>query len=66
MNFNEHNNKIKNYIKKNLVDMDNMDLLNKKYKDNILKLIVNYTINPFCEIIINLNYNESLSKERKK
>ena len=28
VNFNEHNNKVTNYIKKNLVDMDNMDLLN--------------------------------------
>ena len=32
--------------------MDNMDLLNKKYKDNFPELIVDYTINPFGEIII--------------
>ena len=63
---NELTNKILSYVKENLVDMDNIDLVNKKYKDNLPEIIVDYTNNPYGEIVINLTYNETLSKERKK
>ena len=66
LNFIEHNNTILKYIKENLVDMDNKFLVNKIYKQNKPEFIVDYTKNPYGEIIINLNYNETLSKERKK
>jgi hypothetical protein len=66
LNFNEKYNKILNYTKENLVDMDNIDLVNKIYKENKPELIVDYTKNKYGEILIDLNYNETLSKERKK
>ena len=66
LNFNEKYNKILNYTKENLVDMDNIDLVNKIYKENKPELIVDYTKNKYGEILINLNYNETLSKERRK
>ena len=66
LNFNELNNKMLKYVKENLVDMDNVELVKKIYKDNIPEIIVDYTNNPYGEIVINLIYNETLSKERKK
>ena len=66
LHFIEHNNTILKFIKENLVDMDNLDLVKKIYKENKPEIIVDYTKNPYGEIIINLNYNETLSKERKK
>ena len=66
LSFNEHNNSINKYVKENIIDMDNLDLVNKFYKENKPELLVDYTKNPFGEIIINLNYNETLSQERKK
>ena len=65
LHFIEHNNTIKKYTKENLVDMDNIDLVKKIYKENKPELIVDYTKNPYGEIIINVNFNETLSKERK-
>ena len=66
LNFIEHNNTILKYVKENLVDMDNIHLVNKIYKENKPEFIVDYTKNPYGEVIINLNYNDTLSKERKK
>jgi hypothetical protein len=54
LHFNEHNNTILKYVKENLVDMDNFDLMNKIYKENKPELIVDYTKNPYGEIIIDL------------
>lgn len=62
----EHNNTIKKYIKNNLVDMDNIQLVEKIYKENKPELIVDYTKNPYGEIIIDLKFNKTLSEERKK
>jgi hypothetical protein len=45
--------------------MDNMRILNKK-KTNTPEIIVDFSKNKFGELIINVNYNKSLSKERKK
>ena len=64
--FNEHNNTMDRYVKENLVDLDNLDLVKKIYKDNKPEFIVDFTKNPYGEIIIDLKYNETLSKERKK
>ena len=57
LHFIEHNNTIKKYTKENLVDMDNIDLVKKIYKENKPELIVDYTKNPYGEIIINVNFN---------
>ena len=66
LNFNERNNFMLKFVKENLVDMDNKKLVNKIYKKNMPEYIVDYTKNHFGEIKIILNYNETLSKERKK
>ena len=52
---------LKNYTFKNLVDMD------KDIPANLPKpeYIVDFSRDPLGELIINLNFNESLSKERK-
>lgn len=65
LNFDGQMNFLKNFVKENLVDMDNIHLVNKIYKNYKPEYIVDYTKNPFGEIIINLNYNKTLSKERK-
>ena len=53
---------LKNYTFHNLIDMDNYSAneLNKP------EYIVDFSKDPFGELIINLNYNETLSKVRKK
>ena len=53
------------YVKKNLIDMDNKMLLNKS-KINIPEIITDFSKNKFGELIINVNYNNTLSNERKK
>ena len=66
LDFHDYNSYIREFIKENLIDLDNTELVNKIYKENKPEYIVDYTKNPFGELIINLNYNETLSKERKK
>ena len=66
LDFHDYNNYIREFIKENLIDMDNIDLVNNIYKENKPEFIVDYTKNPFGEIKINVNYNDTLSKERKK
>jgi len=56
---------IKMYVRKNLIDMDKKDILNKA-KQNIPEIIVDFSKNEFGELKINVNYNDTLSKERKK
>ena len=53
---------LKNYTFKNLIDMDQIipsNLSSPEY-------IVDFSKDPLGELIINLNFNESLSKERQK
>jgi len=57
-------NKIFSYVKKNLIDMDNKELL-AKTKLNRPEIIADFSKNKFGELIINVNYNKTLSKERK-
>ena len=64
--FKQIDNQIKKYVKKNLIDMDNTYLLNNELKNKIPEIIVDYTHNPYGEMVINLTYNETLSIERKK
>lgn len=55
-----------NYLKQNLVDMDNMDEIKKIYKDNIPEVYTDFSVNKDGEMFIDLLYNETLSKEKKK
>lgn len=53
---------LNNYTLHNLIDMDNYF----PHELNKPEYIVDFSKDPFGELIINLNYNETLSKERKK
>lgn len=53
------------YVKKNLIDMDNKEILDK-VNVNTPEIIVDFSKNNFGELKINVNYNDTLSKERKK
>ena len=53
---------LKEYTSKNLIDMDKGLPLNLKMPE----YIVDFSKDPLGEININLNFNETLSKERKK
>ena len=51
-----------NYTYENMLDMDNISMDIKYWPEHI----VDFTQNENGEIIVNLTYNETLSKERKK
>ena len=55
-----------NYVKKNLIDLDNKNQMNKISKENFPEIEIDFSNNPFGEMIINLNYNKNLSISRKK
>ena len=57
---------IKEYFYQNIVDMENKEILDKYFKYKIPEIKVNFANNSRGEMIINLHYNNSLSKERKK
>ena len=54
------------FTKLNLIDMDNKEQIRKIGKENFPEVIIDYSKNPYGKMIINLNFNETLSKERKK
>jgi hypothetical protein len=58
------NSNIDLYVRKNLLDMDNKKLFNNG--KNIPEIIADFSKNKYGELIINVNYNDTLSKERKK
>ena len=66
--FKAHNirNLYQEYLTKNLVDMDNLEEIKKNYKDNIPEVYTDFSVNKDGEMFINLHYNETLSKEKKK
>ena len=60
------NDNIKKYFFQNLVDMDNKIILETIFKDKKPEIEIDFTNNTGGEMIINLDYNKTLSKERKK
>ena len=53
------------FIKDNIIDIDNKSLYNKIFKQYKPEIIVDYTKNSFGELIINVRFNKTLSEERK-
>ena len=53
------------YVKNNLIDMDNKNIINKISKENIPEVEVDFFKN-YGQMKINLNYNKKLSENRKK
>ena len=64
LNYSKEKRNIFFYVKKNLIDMDNTELLNET-KLNNPEIIADFSKNKFGELIINVNYNKTLSEERK-
>ncbi len=54
------------FYKNNLIDLDNQDLVHKVLKNNNPEIIIDYTNNSFGDLIIDLQYNKTLSEERKQ
>ena len=53
------------FVKNNLVDMDDKEQLNKLDKDQKPEVIANFGNNLYGKLEININYKDKLSKERK-
>ena len=65
LDFIDTNNLIKKFVLKNLVDMENKQMLNKNFKNKIPEIEVDFSNNNYGKMKINLNYNKTLSEERK-
>ena len=65
LDFRDKDNKIKKYFLNNLVDMQNKDLLRKNFPQKIPEIQIDFSKNFHGKMIINLNYNRTLSDERK-
>ena len=53
-----------NYVKNNLINLDNETMLKNIKPNQKPEVYVDFTNNKFGELIININYNNSLSKTR--
>jgi len=53
------------FVKNNLVDMDDKEQLNKLDEDQKPEVIANFSNNLYGKLVININYKDKLSKERK-
>ena len=64
MDFIDTNNLIKKYFLKNLVDMENKEVLDQYFNNKFPEVEVDFSNNKYGEMNINLNYNKTLSQER--
>ena len=64
MDFIGKKNLMKKYFMKNLVDLENKEVLNKYFKNKMPEIEVDFSNNQYGEMNINLNYNKTLSDER--
>ena len=62
----DNRNVLLKYVKNHLVDMDNLVLINTINRKRKPEIIVDYSNNKYGELIINVTFNETLSKERKR
>lgn len=65
LDFPDNNNLLSDYFLKNLVDMENKEILETVFKNQTPEIYVDFTNSSLGNMIINLNYNETLSEERK-
>ena len=64
LDFIDEHNLVEEYFFNNLVDMDNKEILHKYFADKMPEVEVDFTNNTQGKMIIHLNFNESLSKQR--
>ena len=55
-----------NYVKNNMIDMDNISQIERLTENEKPEVIVDFSSDPFGEMLINLNYHKKLSIKRKK
>ena len=60
------NKTILNIFSENMIDMENKSVVDNLKKDNFPEIIVNFSDNDKGKMIINLNFDENLSKQRKE
>jgi len=60
-----YSNTLLNYVKNNLINMDDKEQLNKLKKNKIPEIIVDYYDDPFGKIKINVNFDKILSIKRQ-
>ena len=63
--FGDECNKIYKFVFQNLVDMDKDAILNKYFKEKKPEIEIDFTDNEQGNMIINVEYNQTLSSERK-
>ena len=61
-----YDNPLENFVSRNLININNQEMLNILNNCNLPEIIIDYSKNNFGEMIINLRFNKSLSEERKK
>jgi len=66
LNIQKNSKNLYDEIMKNLVDMDNKDQLDELGEKEKPEVVLDYTNNKYGDINININYDDELSKERKK
>ena len=64
LDFIDTKNLIQKYVLKNLVDMENHEVIKKNYKNKFPEIEIDFSNNIYGEMKLNLNYNKTLSKER--
>ena len=64
--FPDNNNIIFKYVYANLFDMENEEIVNKYFKDSKPELEIDFTNIDEPKLILNVQYNKTLSEERKK
>ena len=57
--------KVRNFYRNNIIDIENSSLFEKVFKNNTPELLIDYNNNQFGELKINLQFNKTLSEERK-
>ena len=66
LNIQKNSKNLYDEIMKNLVDMDNKEQLDELGEKEKPEVVLDYTNNEYGDINININYDDELSKERKK
>ena len=66
LNIKKNSKNLYDEIMKNLVDMDNKEQLDELGEKEKPEVVLDYTKNEYGDINININYDDELSKERKK
>ena len=66
LNKQQNSKNLYNQIMNNLIDMDNKELINNLTENEKPEVVLDYSNNEYGEVDIEVNYDEKLSKKRKK